>query len=102
MNSTNSQMAVTLVAKMVVLVVGVFISGLVSGFVLFRPQREADILGDQDEVLDLENQHVWYNSSGWAEAAIAVVNIGQKDVRLQKVTVRGIEYSWSSVPAKSC
>ncbi len=50
-----------------------------------------------EEALELANQHVWYNSTGWAEAALAVTNTGGRDAVIQRIAVRGVECSWSDV-----
>jgi hypothetical protein len=44
----------------------------------------------------LSKAHVWVNSTG-AVAAFKLQNLGGKDVLLDKITVRSIESSWSSV-----
>jgi len=50
-----------------------------------------------EETLELANQHVWYNSSGWTEAALALTNVGGQDALIQRIAVRGLECSWSDV-----
>lgn len=73
-----------------------FFAGLASGMALLQ-QSSSNYSGVQQEMLHLDSQHVWHNQNGWAEAAVVVINTGEKDVVLQKITVRGVECAWSSV-----
>lgn len=65
--------------------------------VVVLPSLMGIIGGSEEESLQLSNQHVWYNQSGWVEAAIVVVNNGEKDAVLRKITARSIESKWSDI-----
>jgi len=71
--------------------------GLFSGFIMFQTLTNNGGNSLPEENLELSNQHAWYNQSGWAEAAIAVVNVGERDTVLRKITVRSIESKWSDI-----
>jgi hypothetical protein len=81
----------------VIVLLLVFVSGAVSGIILFLSLNSSNLGDNEEESLDLSNQHIWYNQSGWAEAAIVAVNTGEKDVTIRKVTVRGIEAQWKDI-----
>jgi len=84
-------------AKVVALV---FISsaiGLLSGFIVFQTLSNNGGTGLPEENLELSNPHVWFNQSGWAEAAIVVLNVGERDTTLRKITVAGVESIWSDI-----
>jgi hypothetical protein len=65
--------------------------------VVVLPSLIGTIGGSAKESLELTNQHVWYNQSGWTEAAIVVVNNGEKDAVLRKITARSIESKWADI-----
>jgi hypothetical protein len=50
----------------------------------------------ENEQILLGKAHVWVNSTG-AIAAIKMQNLGGKDILLDKISVRGVESSWSDV-----
>jgi len=47
--------------------------------------------------LKLTKQAIWVYGNGTAYAAVAVDNVGGRDVVIDKVQVRGVEASWDSV-----
>jgi hypothetical protein len=74
MSLRESQDAVALLAKIVVLTV------VASGIFLIQLGTYSDNDSTQEaEVLELSNQHVWVDQSGWGEAAILVLNTGGRD-----------------------
>jgi hypothetical protein len=80
MSLRESQDAVALLAKIVVLTVVAFVGGLASGIFLIQLGTYSDNDSTQEaEVLELSNQHVWVDQSGWGEAAILVLNTGGRD-----------------------
>jgi len=54
-------------------------------------------VGTGEESLHLCKQHVWYNTTGWAEAAVVIRNTGTLDTILDKISVRGQECPWTNV-----
>lgn len=84
-------------AKVMALVFIVSAVGLFSGFIMFQTLTNNGSSSLPEENLELSNPHVWFNQSGWAEAAIVVVNVGERDMVLRKVTVRSIENKWSDI-----
>jgi len=93
--SSNSTSAIS--GKVVALAFIVFVGGVASGIFLIQLQNNNANSSTQEEILDVTNQHVWCNQTGWAEAAVVVTNAGEKDVVLRKITIRGVECSWGNV-----
>lgn len=50
----------------------------------------------ENEQLSISKTHTWVNSTG-AIAALKIQNLGGKDTLIDKITVRGVESSWSDV-----
>jgi len=85
-------------AKVMALVFIVSAVGLFSGlYIMFQTLTNNSSSSLPEENLELSNQHAWYNQSGWAEAAIVIVNVGERDTVLRKIAVRSIESKWSDV-----
>ena len=84
-------------SKIVALALIMFFGGIVSGIILLQSFNGGSSSGAQEETLELSNQHVWGNQSGWVEAAIVVLNTGERDTIIRKITIRGIECDWSNV-----
>lgn len=84
----------TILAAVIFTILGVTV---VSGIVLLQSLNTSNNSGSQEEVLELRNQHAWYNQNGWAEAAIVAVNTGEKDALIRKITVRSVESKYSDV-----
>lgn len=81
------------VTTLIILVVSVLLATIVTFYAINVTTTRV-----QEEALHLSKQHVWFNTSGsWAQAAIAIINTGGKDVVLDKISVRGQECSWASV-----
>jgi hypothetical protein len=53
----------------------------------------------QEESLNLQYQHVWYNTGTGpgSEAAVSITNTGGRDVVINKMTVRGQTCPWANV-----
>lgn len=84
-------------AKVMAIVLIVTAAALFSGFIMYQTLTSNNSSYLPEENLELSNQHAWYNQSGWAEAAIAVVNVGERDTILRKITIQSIESKWSDV-----
>ncbi len=82
----------TPVTTMILLVVPVMLAG---GTVMFAYQIISDEM--QLEILRLSNQNIWAYGNGTSFAAIAVDNLGGRDVLIDKIQVRGVEAQWSTV-----
>lgn len=79
------------ITTLILLVVTVLLAAVVT----YYATNIAMVRTENEELL-LSKAHVWVNSTG-AVAAFKLQNLGGKDVLLDKITVRGIESSWSSV-----
>jgi hypothetical protein len=82
--------------KIAALALVMFVCGLTSGFILLQYSMRNTDRNVSQEALDMFGQHFW-GGNNWTEAAIVVVNIGEKDVALTKITILGIEINWSSI-----
>ena len=79
------------ITTLILLVVTVLLAAVVT----YYATNIAMVRTENEELL-LSKAHVWVNSTG-AVAAFKLQNLGGKDVLLDKITVRSIESSWSSV-----
>jgi hypothetical protein len=79
-----------LAAIAIILALGIFSGLLISQYL----NRET--YTNLSESLELINQHFW-GGNNWTEATIVVVNTGEKDVAIKKLTVLGIECDWSRI-----
>ena len=82
----------TVVTTLIILVVSVLLAGVVTYFAINVTTTRV-----QEENLNLAYQHVWYNTTGGAEAAIFLTNTGGRDVVINKVAVRGQPSAWTNV-----
>jgi len=82
----------TVVTTLIILVVSVLLAGVVTYFAINVTTTRV-----QEENLNLMYQHVWYNTSSGAEAAILLTNTGGRDVVLNKIAVRGQTSVWANV-----
>jgi len=82
--------------KIAALALVMFVCGLTSGFILLQYSLRNTDRNVSQEALDMFGQHFW-GGNNWTEAAIVVVNIGEEDVALTKITILGIEIDWSSI-----
>jgi hypothetical protein len=88
----NKKALSTVVTTLIILTVSVLLATVVTFYAINVTTTRV-----QEENLFLTKQHVWYNTtSGWAEAAIVIVNSGGKDVVIDKLTVRGQEVNWTT------
>jgi hypothetical protein len=82
----------TVVTTLIILVVSVLLAGVVTYFAINVTSTRV-----QEENLNMMYQHVWYNSSSGAQAAVLITNTGGRDVVLNKIAVRGQVSAWSNV-----
>jgi len=80
------------VTAMILLVVPVALAG---GTVLYAYEIAETSM--QIELLRLSNEHIWVFDNGTAFGAVAIDNIGGRDVVIDKIQVRGVEAQWSNV-----
>ncbi len=87
----NRKALSTVVTMLIILVISVLLAATVSYFAI-------NVTGTrmQEESVFLAKQHVWFNNiEGHSQAAILIINIGGRDISVQKVTVRGQTVNWS-------
>lgn len=83
----------TVVTTLIILVVSVLLATVVTFYAINVTTTRV-----QEESLFMTKQHVWFNTtSGWAEAAIVIVNTGGRDVVIDKISVRGQDSPWTNV-----
>ena len=79
----------------------IFASVVTAGMILLQLNSLNGRGSAQAEALELSNQRVWacewIDQSGWAEAAIVVLNTGETDAVIRKIMVRGIECARNNV-----
>lgn len=91
--SENKKGLSVVVTTLIILVVSVLLATVVTFYAINVTTTRV-----QEESLFLSKQHVWHNTTtGWAEAAMVMVNTGGKDVVLDKISVRGQDCQWSNV-----
>ena len=88
----NRKALSTVVTTLIILVVSVLLAGVVTLYATNITSTRT-----QQEQLKLSKQRVWVNGTGSAWGAIAIDNVGGKDVVIDKIQVRGVEASWSNV-----
>jgi len=88
----NDKALSTVVTTLIILVVSVLLAGVVTLYATNIVSTRT-----QQEELKLTKQAVWVYSNGTAFAAVAVDNVGGRDVVLDKVQARGVEATWSTV-----
>jgi len=82
----------TVVTTLIILVVSVLLAGVVTLYAINITSTRT-----QQEDLRLSKQSVWVYANGTAFAALAIDNVGGRDVVIDKIQVRGVEASWSTV-----
>ena len=80
------------VTTLILLVVSV----LLAGVVVYYATNVTMTRTSQEEV-QIIYAHCWVNSTGFAEAAFDLKNVGGRDVLIDKITVRGVESEWTDV-----
>ncbi len=79
------------VTTLIILVVSVLLAGVVTYYA-----TNITMTRTEQEEVSLSKQHIWVNSTG-AVAAFKLENLGGKDILIDKIEVRGVESSWSTV-----
>ena len=88
----NKKALSTVVTALIILVVSVLLAGVVTMYAINITSTRT-----QQEDLRLSKQKIWVYANGTAFAAVAIDNVGGRDVVLDKVQVRGVEAGWSTV-----
>lgn len=91
--------------KVVTLALIFVVASVATGILLWSQSNRNNNATESEERLDLIGQHLWLGRTGenyWTEAAIALVNSGERDVKIEKVTVSGVESSWNDVYYWKC
>ncbi|MCD6263046.1 hypothetical protein J7L60_01365 [Candidatus Bathyarchaeota archaeon] len=81
-----------MVTTLIILVVSVLLAGVVTYYATNITMTRTE----QEDVV-IQYAHVWVNSTGTAEAAFYLKNVGGRDILIDKITIRGVEAEWSSV-----
>jgi len=89
---SNEKALSTVVTTLIILVVSVLLAGVVTMYAINITSTRT-----QQEDLRLSKQAVWVYANGTAFAAVAIDNVGGRDVVIDKVQVRGVEANWSTV-----
>ena len=88
----NEKALSTVVTTLIILVVSVLLAGVVTMYAINITSTRT-----QQEELRLTKQAVWVYANDTAYAALAIDNVGGRDVVIDKVQVRGVEAAWSTV-----
>jgi len=88
----NGKALSTVVTTLVILVVSVLLAGVVTMYAINITTTRT-----QQEDLRITKQKIWVYENGTAYAAFSIDNVGGRDVVIDKIQVRGVEVSWSSV-----
>ena len=80
------------VSTLIILVVSVLLAGVVTMYATNISSTRT-----QQEALKVGKQAVWVYNNGTAYVALAIDNVGGRDVVIDKIQVRGVEVSWSKV-----
>jgi len=79
------------VTTLIILVVAVLLTSVVTYYATNMTMTRT-----RQEEVRITKQHIWVNSTG-AVAGFKIHNMGGRDVLVEKIEVRGVEDSWSSV-----
>ena len=79
------------VSTLIILVVSVLLAGVVTMYAINITSTRT-----QQEALKLTKQEIWVYGNGTAIAALAIDNVGGRDVVIDKVQVRGVEADWTN------
>jgi len=80
------------VTTLILLVVSVLLAAVVTYYA-----TNITMTRTANEDVVLQYSHVWVNSTGRAEMAFMLKNVGGKDILIDKIACRGVECAWSSV-----
>lgn len=82
----------TVVTTLIILVVAILLATIVTFYAINVTTTRV-----QEESLLVFKQHVWHNGTSYSEAALLVINVGGRDVVIDKIAVRGQESLWTTV-----
>ncbi|MEM2129420.1 MAG: type IV pilin [Candidatus Bathyarchaeia archaeon] len=82
---SNRKALSNVVSTLIILVVSVLLAGVVTMYAVNITSTRT-----QQEQLKLTKQAIWVYGDGTAYAAVAVDNVGGRDVVIDKVQVRGV------------
>jgi len=83
-----SQVLTTLILLVVAVLLAAIVAYYATNITMTRTQQE------EVRILYV---HCWVNSTGAAEAAFYLKNVGGRDILIHKITVRGVKSAWSDV-----
>ncbi len=82
----------TVVTSLIILVVSVLLAGVVTMYAVNITSTRT-----QQEQLKVPKREVWVYGNGTAFAALSIDNVGGRDVVIDKIQVRGVEATWTTV-----
>jgi hypothetical protein len=82
----------TVITTLIILVVSILLASVLVYFAVNVVSTRV-----QQESLSVSNAHVWVDSTGDAEGAIMISNLGGRDVVIKQVEVRGIPIPWGNM-----
>ena len=88
----NRYALATVITTLIILVVAILLAGVLTYFAINVVSTSV-----QQESLSVTNAHIWVDSTGQAEGAIMVSNLGGRDVVINQIEVRGIPCPWTNV-----
>jgi len=88
----NRKALSNVITTLIILVVSVLLAGVVTMYAINITSTRT-----QQEELKLAKQECWVYANGTAFSALAIDNVGGRDVVLDKIQVRGVEADWSDV-----
>jgi len=91
--SLNVKALSVVVTTLIILVISVLLATVVVYYAVNVTSTRV-----QEESLYISKVHVWVNATGgWSQAALMIINVGGRDVLLDKIVVRGQECQWNNV-----
>ena len=89
----NKRALSTVVTTLIILVVSVLLATVVTFYAINVTTTRV-----QEEGVLVNKLHVWCDSAGdWATSALQIINIGGKDIVIDKLNFRGQESAWANV-----
>ncbi len=87
----NKKALSEVVSTLILLVVTILLAGVVTYYA-----TNVTTVRTETEEVRVSKAHIWVNSTG-AVGAFKVQNLGGKDILFDKISIRGVEESWSDV-----
>jgi len=88
----NKKALSNVTSTLILLVVSVLLAGVVTLYA-----TNITMTRTQQEELKITKQHIWVYENGTAIAGFVIDNVGGKDIVIDKIQVRGVEASWTTV-----